>query len=186
MPGHTRSRRVPLLLIVCLLATLPAVSGCDRIYRLLQREGAEELDLLGEVVPYEFNARVMTVQKLLKLFGYRVGRPDGILGGNTRDAIEAFQKDNGLPASRFVDYATWDSLNRFADVGLVVNGDLDVKALQQALKNAGFNPGKIDGARGEKTDLAIVEFQKAHNLQPDGKVGLNTLTQLAVFLQPET
>jgi len=158
-----RSEPVRLLLAGITAVLLLTAGGCDHIYRLLQREGAEELDLLGEVVPYEYNERVMEVQKLLKLYGYRVGKPDGILGGNTRDAIEQFQKDHGLPMSRFVDYVTWDALHQFSGVGLVEGGELNVKALQQALKNAGVYNGKVDGVRGKRTDAAILEFQAAHN-----------------------
>ena len=110
---HVRTIRRFVLLPVLLMAGLSAVSGCDAVYRLLQKEGAEEKDLLGTISPLEPNARVEEVQKLLKLYGYKIGRPDGILGANTRQAIGDFQKDRGLPVTRFVDYKTWDELTRF-------------------------------------------------------------------------
>jgi len=49
-----------------------------------------------------------------------------------------------------------------------------VKQIQKALKNAGYNPGSIDGKFGRQTKEAIKDFQKANNLKPDGKVGKRT------------
>ena len=54
--------------------------------------------------------------------------------------------------------------------------------IQRALKNAGFYKGDIDGKIGPKTLQAIKDFQKAHGLTPDGKVGLKTWAVLKVFL----
>jgi peptidoglycan hydrolase-like protein with peptidoglycan-binding domain len=48
------------------------------------------------------------------------------------------------------------------------------KAIQTALKNAGFYKGSIDGKMGKNTEEAIKEFQKANNLHVDGKVGKKT------------
>jgi peptidoglycan hydrolase-like protein with peptidoglycan-binding domain len=163
-------------------AFLPAFCGCDMIYRLLQKEGAEEKEILGELVPLEANPQVEYVQKLLKLYGYKVGRVDGVLGGNTRDAIAEFQKDNNLKVSRFMDKATWAALKRFESCGLVVNGELNVAAVQQALTAFGLNPGAVDGKRGRRTEAAIKEFQRRRDLKPDGRVGFKTLVELSVYL----
>ena len=184
-PGRPSARgRVlgPFALWVGLLCLGLTCQGCDAVYRRLQKEGAEEKDLLGEVVPFEYNAKVAEVQRLLKLYGYKIGRADGILGANTREAIEAFQTDNQLKVSRFVDKATWQRLNLFSRYGLVVNGELDIMTVQRALLAAGLDPGKPDGKRGAKTDRAITAFQKAEGLTVDGKIGLRTLDRLADYL----
>ncbi len=170
---------VKILIIVLLTGVL---SGCDAIYRLLQKEGAQERELLGEIVPFERNQYVEEVQKLLKLYGYRVGTPDGILGANTRDAIQSFQKDLGLKPSRFVDYETWEMLHVFDGYGLVREAKVNFSAVQQALKNAGLDPGPVDGKPGRKTFAAIQTFQKQKGLKPDGKVGFRTLWFLADYL----
>lgn len=159
--------------------------GCDVAYRILQKEGAQEKDLLGETVPPERNPQVMKVQKLLKLYGYKVGNADGVLGANTRKAIEAFQKDNNLNPSRFVDYATWDKLNMFERYALVVNEEVSIAAVQIALKEAGFDPGPADGKFGRRTLISLKMFQEAEGLKPDGKIGLKTLRALSQFLQEQ-
>ena len=156
--------------------------GCDFIYTLLQREGAEEKQLLGEIVPLEYNAKVAKVQSLLKLYGYRIGSADGVLGPNTREAIEQFQQDTGLTPSRFVDNATWEKLTELEEYGLILEGDLNIAAVQQALTYAGVDPGPVDGQRGPRTEKAIEEFQTREGLVPDGRVGYQTLQRLKNFL----
>lgn len=168
---------IPVYLLICLV-----FSGCDALYRLLDKEGAEEKALVGDVIPFESNQTVEEVQTLLYLYGYNVGKIDGILGLRTRNAIEKFQKDNGLETTRFVDQATWEKLSLFKNNGLVVDGKLDSRLVQTLLKKAGFNPGKIDGKIGPRTREAVLAFQKAHDLKVDGKIGYQTLGKLALFL----
>jgi len=54
--------------------------------------------------------------------------------------------------------------------------------IQQALKQAGFYQGSVDGKVGPKTQQAIKEFQQAHQLKADGKVGPKTWAALASYL----
>lgn len=54
-----------------------------------------------------------------------------------------------------------------------------MRKVQQALVNAGFNPGPVDGVSGAKTQNAIESFQKQNNL-PAGKLTKNTLRALGV------
>jgi peptidoglycan hydrolase-like protein with peptidoglycan-binding domain len=56
------------------------------------------------------------------------------------------------------------------------------KQIQIALRNAGYNPGKIDGRMGKLSHEAIKAFQKAHNLTPDGKMGKETWNLLKEYL----
>lgn len=56
----------------------------------------------------------------------------------------------------------------------------DVTRLQQLLRNAGFDPGPIDGIFGPRTQAAVIAFQRSRNLVPDGIVGINTWTALGV------
>lgn len=170
-----------LFFIFC-LCLFSFLFGCDFIYGILQKEGAEEKKLIGETVSFEPNPKVMEVQKLLQLYGYQPGSIDGGLGNNTRLALEAFQRDNNLPMTRFIDKATWVRLNIFQESGLISDGEIDVKTVQTALKNAGFNPGKIDGRLGAQTEAAVKKFQQAMGLRSDGNIGFKTLKELRDFL----
>ena len=57
-----------------------------------------------------------------------------------------------------------------------------VKQVQRALKQAGFAPGSIDGLIGHRTHTALMEFQKAHHLEPDGVLGVKTWEALRAYL----
>ena len=55
---------------------------------------------------------------------------------------------------------------------------LEVKDLQQKLKDLGFDPNGVDGNFGPGTDKAVRAFQQANGLGVDGKVGPGTLAAL--------
>ncbi|MEM8948080.1 MAG: peptidoglycan-binding domain-containing protein [Pseudomonadota bacterium] len=55
---------------------------------------------------------------------------------------------------------------------------MDVKAIQKALKKAGFKSGPIDGIRGRRIIAAIKAFQAANGLDVDGIVGPKTAAKL--------
>ena len=59
-----------------------------------------------------------------------------------------------------------------------------VLELQQLLKAKGFDPGTPDGAFGAKTKSAVVGYQQAKRLAPDGIVGAATWTALQSTSQP--
>ncbi len=56
---------------------------------------------------------------------------------------------------------------------------MTTRTIQETLKNAGFDPGPIDGVRGRLTIRAIRAFQTARGLKADGIVG--PLTRAALF-----
>src|SRR5262245_60800757 len=119
-------------LAVSVLICSVACSGCERVYYLLQKEGAEEKEIVGEALPLEANPKVEEVQKLLKLFGYPIGNVDGKIGPATRASILLFQKNNDLEETRFIDKATWEKLHMFDECGLTVKGNINIQAVQQA------------------------------------------------------
>jgi peptidoglycan hydrolase-like protein with peptidoglycan-binding domain len=60
------------------------------------------------------------------------------------------------------------------------------KQIQQALKNAGFYNGKVDGDIGPKTKKSIEAFQAQNGLKADGKVGAKTWRALSAYLNKTT
>ena len=54
-----------------------------------------------------------------------------------------------------------------------------VSSLQQALKNAGHDPGPIDGVIGVRTMGAVKSYQRAKGL-PEGQLTMDTLNSLGV------
>ncbi len=46
-------------------------------------------------------SQIKEIQNHLNLLGYPTGKPDGIIGGNTRKALRTFQAEKGIPADGF-------------------------------------------------------------------------------------
>ena len=58
-----------------------------------------------------------------------------------------------------------------------------IEKIQQALKNAGFYKGDIDGKIGLKTRSAVKAFQKSKGLIADGVVGQKTWNELSKYFK---
>lgn len=69
---------------------------------------------------------------------------------------------------------------------LVKQGDFgaEVTTLQQRLQELGYFQGNTTGYFGSVTKAAVIEFQQAKGLTPDGVVGSNTETFLSGASQP--
>jgi Putative peptidoglycan binding domain len=59
-----------------------------------------------------------------------------------------------------------------------------VEQLQRALSSLGYTAGTIDGVFGASTERALVAFQTAHHLSPDGVLGPATRAALLNALGP--
>jgi peptidoglycan hydrolase-like protein with peptidoglycan-binding domain len=55
-----------------------------------------------------------------------------------------------------------------------------VKAVQQALKDQGFDPGPIDGVMGGKTKAALKDYQQKEGLKATGQLDAETSAKLGV------
>ena len=127
---------------------------------------------------------VKTLQERLNAKGFNAGSVDGIFGKNTRAAVMAFQKANGLAADGIVGKLTWAKLydttaalpaasTTAGTQPMVYRGSRGdaVRRLQELLHKKGFDCGAVDGIFGSKTYAAVVAFQKANGLSADGIVG---------------
>jgi len=87
-------------------------------------------------------------------------------------------------------------MRRFAVVGVALSlgvlaqapdafaASARIAALQVALRAHGFRPGPVDGVRGPLTSSALVAFQRAKGIRPDGRVGRRTRRALGVRGRP--
>jgi peptidoglycan hydrolase-like protein with peptidoglycan-binding domain len=155
--------------------------------------------LLKLVNPYMSGSDVLAVQTKLQELGYFKGSLGGNFGPITQAAVIAFQKANKLEVDGIVGIKTWNALfaaksveptkptptptptvqySRLLKViSPYMRGD-DVKAVQTALKAAGYDPKGIDGVYGENTESAVKAFQKAKKIEVDGIVGKITWGKL--------
>jgi outer membrane murein-binding lipoprotein Lpp len=65
--------------------------------------------------PSGFEIPSVNIQKALKKAGYYNGAIDGKVGPGTRDAIAAFQRDNGLTADGVCGRGTWAKLKSYLE-----------------------------------------------------------------------
>jgi len=59
-------------------------------------------------------------------------------------------------------------------------GHQDVTAMQQALKDKGYDPGAVDGRMGPRTKAALMEYQRAEGLSATGRWDDQTAAKLGV------
>lgn len=56
----------------------------------------------------------------------------------------------------------------------------EVRNIQSRLSAWGYNPGRVDGIYGSKTEAAVKRFQRNHGLTPDGVAGPATLAKIGL------
>ena len=186
--------------VIVSIVALLTFYGCNIVPKSVQYQREEE-KLIGnsDII----NPKIEEVQYILKSEGYEPGNTDGKMGKETRDAIKAFQESIGLKSTGYIDKnilkqledsrrtkEILESKNEYAlkskdtkqkdakDSGFKPNS----RDIQIALKNAGFDPGSLDGKIGPKTRQAIKDFQKSKGLVPDGVVGPKTWASLSKYL----
>lgn len=128
---------------------------------------------------------VTELQTRLADLGFFQGQITGYFGEVTQDAVIAFQQSRGLAADGVVGPSTWAALQQTggntANDGLLQLGDsgTEVSDVQSRLSNLGYYQGAVDGVFGSLTESAVVAFQQAQGLNPDGVVGASTLQALS-------
>ena len=174
--------------------------GCNIVPKSVQYQREEE-KLVGSTDI--INPKIEEVQVILKSEGYEPGNTDGRMGKETREAIKGFQESIGLKSTGYIDKSTLTQLedSRRAKEILESKKDYILKAketkqknpssaefrptakeIQTALKNAGYDPGSMDGKIGPRTRQAVKDFQKSKGLVPDGAVGPKTWASLGKHL----
>lgn len=56
----------------------------------------------------------------------------------------------------------------------------DIREIQEALANAGYDPGEADGIWGEQTSAALQEFQETEGLSATGELDEETIALLGL------
>jgi N-acetylmuramoyl-L-alanine amidase len=131
---------------------------------------------------------VADLQQRLERLGYATDGDDrGYFGEATAEALRRFQHDRGLRSDGICGRYTWSSLVeagfRLGDRLLylrapMLHGD-DVAELQRRLSSLGFDPGGVDGIFGERTAVALADFQHNIGIASDGICGPRTLAELS-------
>lgn len=144
----------------------------------------------GTTVQLKYNPTVEEVQRQLLASGYYKGPVDGVTGRLTRQAIIAYQQQQGLTVSgeasddlaeniRYTREIAEASLFT-GDVTPVADADLraQVRRVQANLNDLSYNPGTISGDMTAETHDAIRQFQHDHHIPETGEISAVLLSEL--------
>jgi peptidoglycan hydrolase-like protein with peptidoglycan-binding domain len=125
---------------------------------------------------------VAQIQAELRLRGYRIPRVSGRMDADTRQAIEEYQRGQGVrvtgePSRELLDALRAASAEAAPEQGLT---RAQRAAAQRALNARGYDAGPPDGVLGPRSRVAIRTFQADQELSPTGELTPRTLALLDI------
>jgi hypothetical protein len=139
---------------------------------------------LAIVAPAGANPQLAGLQVALAREGLYTGPVDAVPGPITHAALQAFQRHAGLVPDGIVGPMTRHALGSFArplfGTRVMKPGmrGWDVAVLQFLLSKHRLLATRPNGEFGARTESAVVRFQRARGLEPDGVVGPLTARKL--------
>jgi hypothetical protein len=76
--------------------------------------------------------------------------------------------------------ATTDASTQSSTNGSMAAGDENVREVQQALAQAGHDPGPVDGQMGPSTKRALKDYQQAKGIEATGELDQATTSALGI------
>lgn len=132
---------------------------------------------LGGCARSRGNHEVARLQSQVGMLDERVTQLErSSIGGMASTPIASPSPDFGSPLSAPPSVAV------SASPAAAASTKATTREIQQALKNAGFYQGAVDGKLGPQSRSAIKEFQRVHGLKDDGVVGKQTWAKLQPYL----
>ena len=153
---------------------------------------------------------VRSLQTMLRVIAQEDERqpsviPDGIYGNQTMNAVTAFQRNHGLPATGVTDQQTWETIVAEYEPALVRVGQAEplvlilepgqvyrrgdkapniyiIQAILQVLSEvySSISPPSRNGILDEATSVSVESFQELTALPQTGEVDKITWKQLAL------
>ncbi len=109
---------------------------------------------------------IRQLQTLLKTVGFNPGRVDGAFGPKTRIALIRLRSScsalndllQGVALERIAPSIDSPASDRIRAAGMALRKE-EIQVVQVRLKDAGFDPGTVDGIAGPNTRTAIARFR---------------------------
>jgi peptidoglycan hydrolase-like protein with peptidoglycan-binding domain len=149
-------------------ATFAYNRGAEVTFNIILREGQSAW--LANT--YSTHSLLKRTQRALAQRGYKPGVADGQMGAKTRQAIQRFQKQQGI----IVDGKPSPELLALLDA---TENPPGIQLAQASLKTLGYDPGPVDGQMGQKTVTALRAYQTDCGLPADGVLSAGLLCYLA-------
>jgi peptidoglycan hydrolase-like protein with peptidoglycan-binding domain len=166
-------------------------AACANLEDLLETSNSEIFQAIGPSQAAKFDSQeVRLIQVRLKDAGFDPGSIDGRPGAKTTAALLRFQagcttlKDlpaawnrelraEGKPSSKPAGekshatpaQSTGIEITSSTGAGHQIHGNEKIRQEQLRLRDAGFDPGPIDGILGPKTKAAMQQYQKSLRLK---------------------
>lgn len=196
--------------LIFYIAVMFLFSGCGLVGGNHQRDEKEEQGILGSIDERDSRIREIkyclqmagfepgldeealdsdTRNAIMKFQKYNDLAATGYIGLETWEKLKAYQQQEsnaGLASGSSeanrasVKNAKREEIN-LQEIKSRLKSSEWIKKIQEALKNAGFDPGAIDGKVGALTKDAIRKFQESVGLSPDGVIGPKTWAELSVY-----
>lgn len=112
------------------------------------------------------------------LVGYKPGPADGLIGGQTANAIKAFEKKIGLEQTGQISGALLAKLQESEKNSPIKTDPNVIREVQAKLTTMGFDTKGIDGKLGGQTTSAIKSFQRYRKVSPTGEITAQLLAQI--------
>lgn len=144
-----------------------------------ETEPAPEYYRIG--VEHESVAKLQ--ERLMELGFMDNDEPTEYYGNVTQSAVKSFQRQNGLAQDGIIGPSTWQAImDPAAKYYAAANGDQgqDIERIQGRLYELGYlaTADQVTGNFGDKTEEAVKKLQEINSIEPDGKVGRQTLNLL--------
>jgi len=124
-------------------------------------------------------AMITEAQTELRRRGYQISAITGTANTETIAAVREYQSDARLPVTGTINEQLLQQL-RTAQEDSDAIYRAQVKQVQAALNNAGYNAGPPDGALGPKSRAAIARYQSDNELPATGNVDAGLLASLGI------
>ncbi|MEH2048060.1 peptidoglycan-binding protein [Nostoc sp.] len=133
--------------------------------------------------------QVRELQVRLRQLGYLNADATGNIGPMTREAVIAFQRNNGLPVDGIANAQVLDSVRRVSTGGIqqpgrnyLTVGDRgeNVRLVQERLGQLGFSNTNPDGLFNDYTRQSVIAFQQYSRISSTGNVDWQTWEALGL------
>lgn len=170
--------------IIALLSTTVFLVGCSDEKKEVTKKKTEQF--ITESKPTELlSGGIDSVKKIADNSAQTINKLNEKIVEKTAETTQGLRTTVEATAINAVAAVTDSSAvkmlsNSAIDLTAVVDtSPKQMREIQQALLESGFNPGPVDGVIGPKTMAALKSFQKQNNLTV-GNVSIETLQALGV------